>query len=393
MGIQFIHIEGYARVGSSQTTTDKKTKQVTIKKKRSARDVANEAERIEGSISHIEHPKPPNIIFGYKPSEAVDLAEEWALEAKDLIGRRLRKDGLCLLAGVISISREDEAEWSGLRDRSVDWLKKTYGNRLKSIVEHEDEANPHLHFYVVPNKGETFAKIHHGFNAVEQVKKEQAKNKKKDDEKIAYKQQQNIAYIKAMRQFQDKFYLDVGYKSGLTRLGPRVRRVPRNIYKAEQALAQSFKSTHKNLEKIKQDAFKKGYEMKAREAEKAMSTVFDKAKAQLLNIFSKPEKSDEKKKEYISKIRELEKELKETKSQYTTLQKVVKNHPKAIKIKKEFLSSKPVSVADLDGFLRDKKRKQALDIELDEKPPIQQELEDLEAYSKQEFKKVYRKVR
>ena len=89
----------------------------------------------------------------------------------------------------------------------------------------------------------------------------------------------------------------------------------------------------------------------------------------------------------------MEKELKDTKSQYTTLQKVVKNHPKAIKIKKEFLSSKPVSVEDLDGFLRDKKRKQALDIELDEKPPIQQELEDLEAYSKQDFKKGYRKVR
>ena len=183
MGIQFIHIDGYARVGSTQTITDKKTKQVKTKKKRSARDIANEVERVEGNTSHIENPKPPNIIFGCKPSEAVDLAEQWSLEAKDLIGRKLRKDGLCLLAGVISISRKDEAGWSDLKERSVSWLKETYGDRLKSIVEHQDEANPHLHFYVVPNKNETFAKIHHGFNAVEQVKKEQAEKKKETTEK------------------------------------------------------------------------------------------------------------------------------------------------------------------------------------------------------------------
>lgn len=394
MGIQFIHIDGYARVGSTQTITDKKTKQVKTKKKRSARDIANEAERVEGNTAHIENPKPPNIIFGCKPSEAVDLSEQWAEEAKDAIGRKLRKDGLCLLAGVISISRKDEAGWEDLKGRSVSWLKQTYGNRLKSIVEHQDEANPHLHFYVVPNKNETFAKIHHGFNAVEQVKKEQAEKKKETTEKIAYKQEQNLAYIKAMREFQDKFYLDVGYKSGLTRLGPKIRRVPRNIYKAEQALAQSFKNTHKNLEKIKQDAFKRGYQVKAREVEKEMSTVFHIAKTQLLNIFSRPGKSDEQANEYISRIKQLENELKDTrnelkdtKNKYTALQKAVKNHPEAVEIKKEYLSSKSINTDDLDRFLKDKKRKQELDIELEEKSSIQVELEDLEMYAKQGFKK------
>jgi hypothetical protein len=62
--------------------------------------------------------------------------------------RRLRKDGICLLAGVVSYPWDHQS----LRDDPVDsdahslwqqmtvgWLQEQFGRHLKSVVEHRDE--------------------------------------------------------------------------------------------------------------------------------------------------------------------------------------------------------------------------------------------------------------
>ena len=38
-------------------------------------------------------------------------------------------------------------------ERSIKWLHKRYGSNLVAILEHQDEQNPHLHWYCIEPKG------------------------------------------------------------------------------------------------------------------------------------------------------------------------------------------------------------------------------------------------
>ena len=40
-------------------------------------------------------------------------------------------------------------------ERSLAWLHKRYGPHLVAVIEHQDEANPHLHFYAIEPEGLT----------------------------------------------------------------------------------------------------------------------------------------------------------------------------------------------------------------------------------------------
>jgi hypothetical protein len=110
----------------------------------------------------------------------------------------------------------------------VAWLREQYGPRLRSIVEHTDEANPHLHFYAVPLPGERFEVLHPGRSAAAKKAQEGAK-----------KGAQNAAYKAAMRGWQDDFS-NVAARFGLARLGPGKRRLTRGAWKAEQEQARSL---------------------------------------------------------------------------------------------------------------------------------------------------------
>lgn len=81
-------------------------------------------------------------------------------------------------------------------------FKRKYGDRLKSVIVHDDEAHPHLHFSVVPRVVNDSDDIHEGIKAKNQAKKEGQKAGA-----------QNIAYIEAMRNFQDNFSEKVAMKT------------------------------------------------------------------------------------------------------------------------------------------------------------------------------------
>jgi hypothetical protein len=70
--------------------------------------------------------------------EVLSLVEEWAENAKDAQGRKLRKDGLCALVGVVSLPREIEDDFPQFAEDTLVWLKQKYGDRLKSVVVHDD---------------------------------------------------------------------------------------------------------------------------------------------------------------------------------------------------------------------------------------------------------------
>lgn len=227
MAYQFLHVEGYARQGSQQGKTPRKW---------SAREIAAEAMREPDACPHVTQPQPPKVLHGCTPAEAAKLAHEWADAATDAKGRKLRRDGLALLAGVVSLPAEQAEDWPRFREATVAWLKQQYGPRLRSVVEHTDEAHPHLHFYAVPLEGERFEVLHPGRLAAAKKAQQGAK-----------KGAQNAAYKSAMVAWQDDFAAAVAANFGLARLGPGRRRLTRKAWQAEQAQARALAVAKKAL--------------------------------------------------------------------------------------------------------------------------------------------------
>jgi hypothetical protein len=225
---QFAHVESYS-LSAPKTAIhkNKKSGKPSGKVGRSVSYIVDEALRAEGSTAHIESPLPPVYRFG-KPLEEVEAkCSEWTRSLVDARGHALRKDALCLLAGVISAPKDiTEEGWKAFSTDSIEWLKKRYGETLHAVVEHVDESHPHLHFYAIAAPGERFESVHEGRLAAHEAK---AQGLKKGD--------QNRAYKAAMRGFQDDFYEKVGIEHGFTRIGPARRRLTREEWKLEQVEA------------------------------------------------------------------------------------------------------------------------------------------------------------
>ena len=241
MSYQFIHIESYARVGSNQK--GKSTKW-------NIHQIAGEAMRNDEDCKHVEHPQEPTVLFGVDAYAAADMAQKWAETSSDASGRKLRKDGSCLLAGVISFPEDrTEADWKAFRDDSIKYLKEKYGENLKSVIEHRDEAFKHIHFYSVPKPGQKFEDIHDGKKAVLEAKKGNSKILKGD---------QNRVYIQAMKEFQEDFYKEVAIKHGMTKTGPKRERLPREQWKARKEYALKQSEEMKNISLLKNQAIQEG---------------------------------------------------------------------------------------------------------------------------------------
>lgn len=73
----FAHKQTYSRKGNS--------------KSRSVREVAHEAERLDGACPHVGNPQSPTILEGMRPSEVVALIEQRIAEQNKLL-RQLRKE-------------------------------------------------------------------------------------------------------------------------------------------------------------------------------------------------------------------------------------------------------------------------------------------------------------
>jgi hypothetical protein len=236
-GYQFIHVEAYSRVSSKNN------------KRQSARNVINEAVRVPNACAHVSEIKAAILIYGVNPLEALDLSERNSELAKDNIGRKFRKDGLILVAGVASypartdeveFQDEDLKEWLSL---TIKFLSEKYGDQLKSVVVHSDEPFWHCHFYLVPkldvNKSLDIGLVHDGIAARNTVSSQSAKIKLK-------------AYSDAMRAFQDEYYTNVGIPCGLTRDGPRRRRLTRKEWKVEKEASKRLANTLDRSDSIKQ---------------------------------------------------------------------------------------------------------------------------------------------
>jgi hypothetical protein len=225
---QFIHIDVFAlKVSSKAIARREQKKGGGTRSLLNVRQVIAEAGREAGACPHVPVPQPPTKLFGCDLAEVEAMAIASTEGQEDSKGRKLRSDTPILLAGVVSYPREQyernpEAFEAWLAD-TIQWLKDEFGDCLKNVTLHLDEPHPHIHFYAVSPDGRAKS-LHAGYEAERQSGATDSKVKKS-------------AYQQGMREFQDRYYLDVGSAHGLLRIGPGRQRKSRAAYQAEKAHA------------------------------------------------------------------------------------------------------------------------------------------------------------
>jgi hypothetical protein len=213
-------------------------------------DIRDEMVREPRACSHVNDPRPPNVLFGVHPSAAFDLANERAGEAVDKIGRRLRCDAPVVLVGIVSFpvltaevlgDPEAHDRYARWRAANIAWLQALWGDLLTSVVEHMDELRPHLHYVVVPeldpNRRLRIESVHAGYRASTECREAGGKPR-----------EQKKAYQAAMKAFQDDYHVQVGVRFGLTRVGPRRLRCTRAEWRERQHEAERLAEAYARLE-------------------------------------------------------------------------------------------------------------------------------------------------
>jgi len=248
MAFQFLHVDTVARAVPKKAAT----------KRWPLRDVLAEAGREAAACPHIDAPRPPKRLFGLALPEVERATLSQAEEVRDARGRKLRKDAPVMLAGVLSypvavadMDRHELVDYLAWETRSLRWLSGRFGDTLASVVRHEDETYPHVHFFIVPHltagKSLDFEAVHPGI-AAREAKKRAGKSLK----------EANRAYCEAMRGLQDDFHAHVGVFHGHLREGPRRRRLSRGAYLAEkreaERRAETMTKTESRLSEL--EAFK-----------------------------------------------------------------------------------------------------------------------------------------
>ena len=234
MGIQFYHFEAYSRALS---------KSERAKKGMSIYSVVGEAQRTPGYCDHVKTPKEPVVLFGVPFSELARIAESYAANTFDSCGRAIRKNGLCMIAGIVSAPADmPEKVWQAFKKTAIEYLRETWGDSLKAVMEHLDEEfepdpeqkikpgtlHRHFHFACVPPTGVNFKEIHPGIKAKRAADKAYGVTKKPDELdddafeifKKEGRKAGDRAYRKAMQLVQDDFFTHVGNPFGLLRYGP-----------------------------------------------------------------------------------------------------------------------------------------------------------------------------
>lgn len=248
MSYQFIHLEAFSRKGDSKGC--------------STAFVFEEARRDPVASVHVTNPAPPIVVYGSTIDE-VERMHDAAADAatttpKGGKPRRIQKTQHTLMTVIASHphsmnevrsdpeKRREAEEWE---KRTIGWLRAQYGDKLVSVVRHEDESHYHLHAYVLPDDQAMRASaLHPGQCAKAAVMS--AGPVDREDAKTLNKRG-DAAYRAAMRSWQDSYHETVAIACGLTRLGPQRRRLTRAEWQAEQVQAKALRTTLDRAREVK----------------------------------------------------------------------------------------------------------------------------------------------
>ncbi len=248
MAFQFVHLEAFSRKGDS--------------KGRSTSFVLNEARRDPAASVHVLNPSPPIVVFGVGVDEVErlhDAAADVAVTTpKGGKPRKVQKSQHTLMTVVAShphTMEEVRGDPAKLREaeewekRTIAWLRSQYGNKLVSVLRHEDESHYHLHAYVLPDDSAMRANgLHPGQCAKAAI---MAAGPAEGEDSKALNKRGDQAYKAAMRGWQDSYHEAVAVPCGLTRLGPQRRRLTRAEWQAEQVQAKALRTTLDRAREVK----------------------------------------------------------------------------------------------------------------------------------------------
>ncbi len=250
MGYQFVHLESFARKPDA--------------KGRGTDFIFSEASRRPEASIHVEKPLPPVVVYGVGVEVVQEIHDTAAAAATIPVKgghvRKVAKDKKTLHTVVASYpatideirgdpaKRADAEEWE---KRTIGWLRSQYGDDLKSVIRHEDEAFFHIHAYIVPldEPGMSALKYHPGTMAKRAV----MDSDKDGEDKKTLSKRADAAYKQAMREWQDSYHEAVGVPCGLARLGPKRRRLSRDEWQREKVQAKSLQKVVQRAKAVKAD--------------------------------------------------------------------------------------------------------------------------------------------
>lgn len=261
-GPQFANIQTYSRKAS--------------KAGNSVDQVIAEAIRDPEYSLHVDAPQPPRVLIG-DPStfkedhdtHVADRATTVFMPDQSVRSRAIRQDRHTMLSIVMSYpvphsaitTDEAKAKLAAWEDRNIKWLQKKFGSQLRVVIAHDDEKQPHLHAWILPDNPDADATMLHPGKQAKKTEEFEAKEAGIEN-RLAVKMG-NVEYKKAMTEWQNEYHEAVGIPEGLTRSGPRRQRLSRDQWKSQKEAAKAAQSA---LERAK-DAESRADEIEEREQE------------------------------------------------------------------------------------------------------------------------------
>lgn len=234
-GPVFIHCQTFSRKGNDA--------------RQSVAQVVAEVLRDPEFSLHVADPCPPRVLTGDPRTFMAEHDAHVAARAtqvrtkQGLKARTIRADRHTLATIIASYplthaqiaaggdeALAHQAEWEA---RTAAWVRARYGDQLRVVVAHDDENHPHLHFWLLPDDPDADAtKLHPGKLVKRQV---EADLKAQGIEPRVAVKAGNEALKVEMRAWVDDYHADVGVPLGMTRDGPKRRRLTRAQWQVEMA--------------------------------------------------------------------------------------------------------------------------------------------------------------
>lgn len=298
-GYQYAHMEVYSRKILVKKNESGSLKQGT-KKKWNTSQIFAEAKRDPDACHHVENPKEPILVYGQSLDDTEREHDRRCDEAVSVLKngktRKLRDTQNTLVTIVLShpsdVYGKDVEQWEKL---SVLWLRKQYGDQLKTVIRHDDEGHQHLHAYVIPDDLKA-VNLHPG-----EAKKMEAKQKDLGENGC------NRAYKEGLREWQDSYHSFVGLRCGLARTGPKRERLSREEWVKRQVSYDDYADTLSNHERYK-EKLKREVAQEWAKTSTVGKLSFARSTATKADIEKRAEKKSEKEREkYLGQFSNLEK--------------------------------------------------------------------------------------